>query len=148
MRKEFESLIKPKAPTGDGWKDFGPIPHQFTLGYEGRYWFYPEQSLFVMSALEVAHDPGDIEKGPEYHVSVSKRIDGNVVRASSNEAGFVLKAFDLLDADEDNHVPGGKVRNYWKPVAENLIGHICPCKDKEPAMVEDKGDYVWRGITR
>jgi len=101
-----------------------------------------------MSAVEVARDPDDIEKGPEYHVSVSKNIGGIVMRASRNEARFVIKAFDMLDADEDNHVPGGQVRNFWKPVAENLIGHVCPCKEEEPAMVEDKGDYIWRGITR
>jgi hypothetical protein len=53
----------------------------------------------------------------------------------------------MQDSDEDNHVPGGFVRNFWKPVAEKLIGHVCPCKDNEPEMAENKGDFVWRGIT-
>lgn len=139
----MESVIKPKTPKGTGWKDGGPTPSQYTLGFEGRYWLYPEQGITVISAVEVARDPHDIDKGPEYHISVSR----NQQRCTRNEARFVLKAFDMEDADEDNHVPGGFVRNFWKPVAENLIGHICPCKDDEPAMVEDKGDFVWRGIT-
>ena len=143
------SIIKPKTPTGDGWQDGGPTPAGVTLGYEGRYWFYPERSITVISALEVARDPGDIvDKGPEYHVSVSRWIHGTgIVRADRNDARFVLKAFDMEDATEDNHVPGGRVRNYWRPVADKYVGHECPCVDDEPAMVEDKGDFVWRGVT-
>lgn len=140
----IESIIKPKAPKGSGWIDGGQPSSAFTLGYEGRYWLYPERGLMVISAVEVARDPDDIDKGPEYHVSVSR----NGGRCDRNDARFVLKAFGMEDSDEDNHVPGGFVRNFWKPVAENLAGHVCPCKDHEPSMVEDKGDFVWRGITR
>lgn len=143
-----ESIIKAKTPKGSGWLDMGPIPPQFTFGYQGRYWFYPDRAILVLSALEVAHDPDDIEKGPEYHVSISRKVNGFPVRADRNDARFVLAAFGMQDADEDNHVPNGIVRNYWKPVAERLIGHLCPCKDEEPAMIEDKGDYVWRGLPR
>ena len=139
----MESIIKPKSPKGSGWVDGGPTPSHVTLGYEGRCWLYPEQGFTVISAVEVAKDPQDIDKGPEYHVSISR----NRQRCTRNEARFVLKAFGMEDADEDNHVPGGFVRNFWMPVAENLVGHVCPCKDDEPAMVEDKGDFVWRGIT-
>lgn len=34
------------------------------------------------------------------------------------------------------------------PVAENLIGLQCAGKESEPAIIEDKGDYVWRGCIR
>lgn len=135
-----ESVIAPKTPRGKDWIDGGPIPPQFTLGYPGRYWLYPEPRLTVMSSVEVANDENDIDKGPEYHVSVSK----NGGRCSKNEAQFVLRAFGMEDADEDNHVPNGVVRNFWKPVAEKFIGHVCPCKDTETPVVED--DYEWRGI--
>ena len=60
--------------------------------------------------------------------------------------GFESNAFGMTDAEEDNHVPGGFVRNYWLSVAENLIGHECQCKTTEPAIKEDKGDFVWRGV--
>lgn len=140
----MQSIIKPKEPKGAGWIHRGLAPTIYTLGYEGHQWFYPEQGIAVISAVEVASDPGDIEKGPEYHVSISK----NGGRCTRNETKFVQKVFDMQDSDEDNHVPGGFVRNFWKPVAENLIGHVCPCKDHEPEMAENKGDFVWRGITR
>ena len=48
---------------------------------------------------------------------------------------------------EDNHVPGGFVRNFWRPVADRFSGYECACVATEPAIVEDKGDFVWRGIT-
>lgn len=68
-------------------------------------------------------------------------------RCTSADALWVLAEFDLLDAKEDNHVPGGKVRNWWRPVADHLSGYECPCTDEEPAVRENKGDYVWRGVT-
>lgn len=144
----IDSIIKPKSPKGDGWKYCGKTPDLTGNGFEITTWYYPEQGFFVLSAVEVAHDPNDIEKGPEYHVSVSNRKTRTPVRVDRNGARFVQKAFDMEDAIEDNHVPYGVVRNFWKPVNENLVGHVCPCQDEEPAMVEDKGDFIWRGVTK
>ncbi|AHC47973.1 hypothetical protein AX27061_3513 [Achromobacter xylosoxidans NBRC 15126 = ATCC 27061] len=59
----------------------------------------------------------------------------------------MLDEFDLIDANEDNHVPSGRVRNFWRPVADRWAGYECPCQENEPAMREDKGDFVWRGVT-
>lgn len=143
-----ESIIKPLEPKGDGWRCLGRVPPQFTMGYEGYYWLHDERRLSVMSCVEVANDPDDIDKGPEYHVSITRFVNHSPARCDRNDARFAIKAFGLEGADEDNHVPGGKARNYWMPVAESLRGHVCPCKDEEPAMVEDKGDYVWRGLTK
>lgn len=39
--------------------------------------------------------------------------------------------------------PNGIVRNYWRPIAENL-SPVCHCVETEPKIVEDKGDYIWR----
>jgi len=33
-------------------------------------------------------------------------------------------------------------------VADRFSGYERACVATEPAMVEDKGDFVWRGITR
>lgn len=142
----MEFLLEPKAPKKRkivGWRLLNRIPPNTTtfmnFGYGFDIWRYPARGLTVVSAVEVSEDHHQGRR-PDYHISISK--DGE--RCNSNEAKFVCKVFDMEDAEEDNHVPNGKVRNFWKPVAENLIGDLCPCKESEPAMVEDKGDYVWR----
>lgn len=134
------SIIQPKKPHGTGWveEDASLLQSPYPLKA-----FSHESGLFCLSAVEVANEPGEPELGPEYHLSISM----NGQRCSSAESAFALNAFDLNDAKEDNHVPNDKVRNYWRPVADNLSGYECPCKDEEPAMVEDKGDYVWRGVS-
>jgi hypothetical protein len=139
------TIIQPKTPLFDGWIEL-PLPPQFvTMGYDGEVFQHPETGMSVISAVEVAEvEPGSEELGPEYHISISKRGQ----RCTSEEANWVLQQFGLEDAEEDNHVPSGKVRNFWRHVADRLSGYQCPCKDNEPAMREDKGDYVWRGITK
>ena len=140
----MQSIIQPKRPSKSSrWLYGGLSPDVGKLGYEGHYWGYPEQGLRVISAVEKAIDPNnDLDIGPEYHISISK----NGGRCSRNEAKAVLKAFDMSDATEGNHIPNGFVRNFWMPVAENLTGHVCPCTDRQPAMKEDKGEFVWRGV--
>ncbi len=139
------SIIQPKYPSKKKqWLKFKSIPHWATLGYAGEGWIHKSTGLSVISAVEVAEDKDHIDIGPHYHISISK----NGSRCSRAEAQFVLKAFDLQDAEEDNHVPNGIVRNFFMPVAEKYIGRTCPCKDEEPAMIEDKGDYVWRGVSQ
>lgn len=137
------SIIAPKRPSKDDWIYCGKAPSSITLGFEGHIWLSPSKSLSVISAVEVAHDFNDLDKGPEYHLSISRRQQ----RCTSNEARFVLRIFNMEDAEEDNHVPGGFVRNFWMPVNENLIGHECRCKSEEAAIIEDKGDFVWRSLS-
>lgn len=102
----------------------------------------------VLSAVEVARDADGIDRGPEYHVSISSvdfaAANPKPKRCQYLDAVWVLKQFKLESAEEDNHVPGGVVRNFWRTVAEPLIGLECACKADEPAIREDKGDYVWR----
>jgi hypothetical protein len=137
------SIIKPKRPKGNGWTKLPPPPAWVTLGYGGEAWEH-KSGLVVISAVEVASDKDGIDKGPEYHISIS--MEG-MRRATSAEAAWVLHQFDAEGAEEDNHVPNGIVRNFWRPVAEGLIGIECACKADEPAIKEDKGDYIWRGVT-
>lgn len=139
-----QSIIKPKTPTGVGWESLGQTPQMFTMGYAGETWVYQRQQIVVISAVEVATDTDGSSKGPEYHVSIS-RAGG---RCTRNEARFVQKAFGMQDAEEDNHVPNGYVRNFWLPVAEHLTGLECKCKATEPVMREDKGDFEWRGLPK
>lgn len=138
----MKSIIRPKRPIIEGWIQESRPPAWVSLGYEAERWFHPASNLCVISAVEVAMDKDGIDRGPEYHVSISK---GGRRRCSSQEARQVLKQFAIEGAEEDNHVPYGIVRNFWLPVAEGFIGMECACKESEPAIVEDKGDYVWRG---
>jgi hypothetical protein len=143
-----QSIIKPRRPTGSGWVQDDAPPPAVTLGFEGETWFHGPSQLFVISAVEVAAAEGGIDKGPEYHISISRQRPYGSTRCTTADAMWVLAAFDLIEAEEDNHVPHGIVRNFWRPVADRLVGLECACKADEPAIVENKGDYVWRGVTR
>lgn len=136
------SIIAPKRPReGSGWHCLAvSLPPAVTLGFEAQAWQHKARGLRVISAVEVARDADGIDRGPEYHVSISR--EGH--RCSSADARTVLADFDMAGAEEDNHVPFGIVRNFWRPVADRFVGLECACKASEPAIVEDKGDYVWR----
>lgn len=128
-------------PQGAGWRE---VPQKHMMGYPCRAFIHDKTYLAVLSAVEVASDEN---KGPEYHISISKQVIGlRTQRCTSEEARWVLEQFGLDGAEEDNHVPSGMVRNFWRPVATPLIGMECRCKADEPAVVEDKGDFVWRGV--
>lgn len=134
-------VISPKRPIVAGWTELAPPPQWVTLGYEGLRFAHAGTGLCVISAVEVAKDKDGIDRGPEYHISISK---GGRSRCSGREAQEVLRQFGLDGAEEDNHVPHGIVRNFWRPVADRFVGLECACKESEPAIVEDRGDYVWR----
>lgn len=141
----IHDIIKPLAPTNPAeWRCAGDIRHIMRSAYPVVAWFHPEQCLQVFSAVEVAVDTGGFSKGPEYHISISKLLqDHHPERCSQEEAAWVLKAFGGLDGwEEDNHVPNGKVRNFWRAVAEPMIEKECPCKETETVIVE--GDYEHR----
>lgn len=140
----FESIVKPRRPIVDhGWEQLPvSLPTLDRGGYPYEIWRHRANSLGVISSVEVAAEhPGAAPLGPAYHLSVSRFG----ARCSSADALWVLGAFELSDALEDNHVPNGKVRNFWRYVADNLSGYACACVDVEPAIREDSGDYVWRG---
>lgn len=138
------SIIAVLRPQGSGWEEIEGAK-RYTLGYPSRAFYHNRSRLFVMSAVEVASDADGIDKGPEYHISISKQLIDGPVRCDSNEAKWVLAQFKLDGAEEDNHVASGKVRNFWRTVATGLIGLECACKAEESEIVEDRGDFVWRG---
>ena len=116
----IEWIIKPKRPSGPGWRQIKGVPLPIDKeGYPYEVWAHDANRLSVISAVEAAAEaPGVAPLGPVYHVSVS--MFGQ--RCSSADATWVLGQFDLTDAKEDNHVPNGRVRNFWRYVADGLSG--------------------------
>lgn len=139
------SIIQPKRPIVPGWRQVKDVKLPIHgEGYPYAAYEHPATGLFAISAVEVASEKvGTPALGPAYHLSIS--MGGQ--RCSTADALWVLGQFGLVDALEDNHVPSGRVRNFWRYVADNLSGMQCPCTDEEPAIREDKGDYVWRPIS-
>lgn len=137
------SIAQVKRPRFPTWREIPVVGPIATSPYPKRAFFHDQSSLSVFSAVEFIDD-GKVD-GPEYHLSIAKqhRTRGTT-RCTGNEARWVLKQFDLEGAIEDNHVPGGMVRNFWRPVAEPMVGRPCPCIEAENAIAEDKGDYIWR----
>lgn len=136
------SAIAPKRPRAPGWRRVPGCQLLVDAGWPYECWSHDGAGLGVISAVEVAAEhPGAAPLGPAFHLSVS----AHGARCSSGDALWVLAQFDLSDAKEDNHVPSGRVRNFWRYVADHLSGYECGCQDTEPAIAEDKGDFVWRG---
>jgi len=127
------SVIKPLYPKGAGWMEIST--ESMPIMYPTRA--FRHKDLCVISAVEVP----DRKIGFEYHISITKQ---GIARCDSNAAKWVLKQFGLEGWEEDNHVPYGIARHFWRPVAENLVGMECKCKESEPVIIEDKGDYIWR----
>lgn len=145
----MDNIINPRRPSGTGWMRH-PLTRAFAArvaqmgGYPTETWAHEQGNIWAITSVEVANDPGQPELGPEYHLSVSAMGE----RCTPEQAAWVLQQFGLEDAREDNHTPDGKVRHFWRPVADKLSGYECPCIANEPAMREDKGSFVWRGVTK
>lgn len=140
-------VIKPLSPRVPGWIK-KPVPAEMQTGFPIEVYVNPAHGFVVMSAVEVAVDPHGPELGPEYHLSISASSrTGGKKRIALSDAKAVLRQFGMEGAIEDNHVPNGFVRNYWRPVAESLVGIECSCKDIEPEIKQDKGDFIWRPVS-
>jgi len=70
-----QSILSVLRPSGEGWREL-PVDQAFSLGYPCRRFWHEQHSLMVMSAVEVANDGDGVDKGPEYHVSISKQLRG------------------------------------------------------------------------
>jgi hypothetical protein len=138
----IRSIVSVLRPRVAGWRE---VPCELPGLPDGprRAFFHDEHSLFVISAVEVT-DQSEAN-GPEYHLSISRQHRTlGPRRCTSDQARWVLVQFRLDGALEDNHVPGGQVRNFWRPVADNLVGRECACVADENEIREDKGDFIWR----
>jgi hypothetical protein len=138
-------IIQPLTPRAGDWEEWFVPEYIAAAAHASRRFFHRQYMIQVISAVEVAIDaPGMQPNGPEYHLSMSRIVRNDIARVSSADARTVLIQFGADGATEDNHVRSGKVRNFWMPVAEPRIGEVCACQDTEPAIREDKGDFVWR----
>lgn len=117
------------------------------LPYAIERWYNRSHQVQVVSSIENVQPEGGAEPRHEYHLSVSGLKNGavRIYRVSDSRARWALRVFRFEGWFEDNHVPGGLVRNHWRPIADPLVGQVCVCVDTEPAIREMKGDYVWRG---
>lgn len=136
------SILAALRPAGPAWTEL-PLPFAMPPSMIDGRKFYHTRGYNVLSCIELIDGEGRAP-APEYHISISK-VDWRKRRANrcpNDEALWILKCFDLDGWEEDNHVPGGVVRNYWRPVAENNVGKECPCKETETPVIE--GDFTWR----
>jgi hypothetical protein len=139
----IQSVVSVLRPRVAGWREIPTDGMPARSAGVLRAFFHQASSLAVLSAVEVVDD-GQVD-GPEYHLSISRQHRTlGTKRCSSIEARWVLIQFGMDGAHEDNHVPGGLVRNFWRPVADPMVGRECPCVAGENTIREDKGDYVWR----
>lgn len=140
-----QSIVAVLRPRLAGWRE---VPtDDLPPGFIGpkRAFFHAASSLSVISAVEFIDD-GKVD-GPEYHVSISRQHPTlGTRRCSSTEARWVLVQFGMEGAHEDNHVPHGLVRNFWRPVSDPMVGRECLCVEGENAIREDKGDFIWRAV--
>lgn len=140
------SLVTLPRPRDGDWVEVPNAQQIMKASHPLRAYSYPPNNLFAIIAIEFVDD-GKVD-GPEYHLSISHPVSPGVARrCDRNAARWVLRQFGLDGAKEDNHVPGGQVRNYWRPVADAMVGRECPCVEDEPMIVEDRGDFVWRGTS-
>ena len=141
----FVSAVKPLQIANAASCGWYPIAHgDLAIAYQHV------DGPRVISSISVVEDARDPEQqGPHYQGSISfyPTTASRPRRISSSDAAYILRTWFSLDGwEEDNHVYNGAARNFWRPVNENKVGLECFCKQHEPKIVEDKGDYVWRPV--
>lgn len=107
------------------------------VGKHGGGTFWDCGPLRVLSELAQAEYPdGSGDVGPQWLISVSYKRR----RPNDKQLRKALRAFNMVDAEEDNHMPGG-TRQFWLPVDPGRrVG--CECKVTEVQVVEVDG-HTW-----
>lgn len=99
-------------------------------------------NLQVISSLQIMDMPdGSGERGPQWHVSVSRQ---GLRRASNADMERVRKAFKMQQAEEDNHQPG--VTRNLMLVCDPARRVTCECKETEEVIREPDG-FEWSNPT-
>lgn len=130
--------MEAKKPISGNWKEYNSLVTELKKqhGCIDAVAYVNPLMIVVISSIEMVPDNNGTLR-PEYHISMSD----NGQRIAASIVPTILKQFGATEKwDEDNHVPNGKVRNFWCPM--NEIPDPCPCKDNEKPTIE--GDYVWR----
>lgn len=140
---EVVPALAPSDP--NQWLASGDVRAMMRTPFAVYLWDHPRLWLRVLSSVEPIKD-GREGVMPQYHISISKLGDapGHVVACSAAEALWVVEHFGMEGGEEDNHVPNGVVRNWWRPVADRLVGKECECFALE--NIEVVGDFVRRPL--
>ena len=91
----------------------------------------------VVSSLTMAELPDGDGLGPQWQISISNRGK----RPGPGHVTKALRAFGMLDSEEDNHHPG-IARHFWLPV-DPAHRVDCECKSDETTVVDVDG-YAWQ----
>lgn len=129
---------EPRKPHGLGWTA--------VVGWAGCTWMWRHTSgVLVSSAVDDV--TGD---GPTWHIHVSQRgPNGRSMRPGRAAVRCALEAFEMREAEEDNHGPLRLVRSFWLPV-DRPRRKLCRCKAEPPEEVseaglpDDRDQYTWR----
>lgn len=125
--EDFRNTLRYLTPADGTWS---------CRGWDGRASGFKWENSMGVIAISSIHL---IDGKPQYHVSFSHagwRIPFQWMEA-------LLRQWRAESFEEDNHVPNGQVRNFWKPFDPEA--KECRCKDEEPPH-EEVGGYVWREI--
>jgi hypothetical protein len=134
--------VQPREPIGLGWRRVGNVrdPH----GVELHGWLHLTTRTQVVTAVAVAEQPRSGTAGPQWHVSIVDRSMPEPLRPTSLQVALARCAFDMLEAEEDNHHPGN-ARHFWLPV-DPTERVDCECKSTE-TTVEEADGYRWTNPT-
>lgn len=91
----------------------------------------------VLSALVDAELPDKSGTGPTWHISVSRMGK----RPKDHDLRRALRAFQMQEAEEDNHHPGN-ARHFFLSV-DPAHRTDCECKETEDRLTEPDG-YRWQ----
>jgi hypothetical protein len=143
--------VRLRAPTNPGWKEVPTSPRLLAAKIAGAMLdvatFDHVLGIRVVSSVDaVAMLRGSLV--PQWHVSYS--FGGR--RASAWVDRKVRTDFEMGEAEEDNHVLGGVVRNLWLAIPPEARAP-CECKDEPETReafggdAEEGDEYVVRGET-
>ena len=125
--------VKPRRPTGKGWRYRG---HPALPGLRHAEHWAHDSGIHCLSSIDVAdqdyHGSGVV--APHFHVSATMRVILPARACTDQEMELVRGAFDLGGAEEDNH-GRGIARHLWAVVGRDREPK-CPCKQDQDAIVE------------
>lgn len=125
--------LAPKRPAG--WATWDRRADLYQDGRTIERW--TRGRLLVCSSIQIAEFRG--EERWQWLVSVS--AGGH--RATDDEVSKALKAFDMANAEEDNHFPG-RARSFFRLCdARPEDPAECECKEGETTVVEADG-FRWQ----
>ena len=103
-------------------------------------------ALMRLATMFGAAMHGNTRDSKLVHDALAPRPLAGERRATDEEVARILREFDMVGAEEDNHHPG-LARHFWR-LCELRPGEVvgmCECKEGETQVVEADG-YVWSKV--